>query len=296
MVFAGIKHLGIAAPVIFEVVHAPGGPGLGILFFVVQRTQVTAAGTVSRTGVNAQFEAVRVQPVSQGLHIREFFVGGDGSVGIAFFGLPGIVDVDIRIAVIGQSPVDKGGGRCHHLLLGNAQAPAVPAVPAHRRRQGYLRTHLQGKCSLGTSLVIGSLEHQRVFSHRLAAAAQNALVCIQHNALRKAFHRKLHRSLTRESQAENDRGTGTDAKYERSIVARSSGSRGREDIRIADTGFQPVFKVIIGVDNLNTGPALHRDGNPIGLPGGERYLPAAFLQLLTAEDILLDNRNGSTGF
>ena len=258
-----------------------------------QRSEETAAGEVARAGVDAHLEPVGMQPVTQALDVRELLVRDDTSVRGAFRRLPGVVDVHVAIAVVRQAPVDEGGGRGHHLLLRDAQAPAVPGVPAHRRRQGDLRAHLQGELRPGLALRVAGDENQRIVAGLVDAAAQDAFVRIQGNPFRKAFHGIFHRFVTREGQPEDDRRTGTDAEHQRSVIARGGRGRRGEDVRGCSRRFQRLSELVIGICHRHPLVSLGRDLEGEVRPGRQRNLPFLFVDDLVRQDILRDDLHGA---
>ena len=234
-----------------------------------------------------------MQVIAQGLHIREFLVGLDAAIRSSVFGLPGIVDVHIGVTVIGQSLIDQGGGRGHHLLLGHAQGPAVPRIPAHGRSKADLRAHFQGKLGRCTAFVIGGRKDQRIVPFLGAAAAQNALVRIQDNALREALDSIFHGLVTREGQPENHGRTGAHAKHQRAVVTRRGRGRRRKDIGSADLGLQHFLEAGIRIGYFE--PLLRSQGAEIRffLPGGHRYLLRFVGLHLSGENIRNGNMQGT---
>src|ERR1035441_2100554 len=105
----GLAHATTSAPVVFEIVDAPGRVGLGVLFFVLVAALVAGAGLGTGRGIDAEFEALAVDVGGQRLHVGEFVVGGDIAGGIAA-GFPGIVDVDVDIAGLAHAGLDDGVG------------------------------------------------------------------------------------------------------------------------------------------------------------------------------------------
>ena len=237
-----------------------------------------------------------MQPVAQSLHVREFLIGLDAAVRRPLVGLPGIVDVHVGIAVIGQPPVDEGGGRGHHLLLRHAQGPAVPAVPAHGRSQADLVAHFQGEFRPRLPLRVPGDEHQRIVSRHRAASAQDSFLGIQHNALRKSLHSIFHGLFAREGQSEDDRGTGAYAKHQRAVIARCGGCRRREDVGCANLGLQDLFETRIGIGHFEPLLRGQRAGKLLFLPGGKVYFLRPGRLFGTAQDILHGNVQGARGF
>ena len=103
MVALLIIFASVAAPVVLEVIDTPGVVGLGVLLLVVDGAQIAAAGEVAGRGVDTELQSVSMEPVAEALHVGELVVGADGAVGVTLGGLPGIVDVDVLIAVVGEA-------------------------------------------------------------------------------------------------------------------------------------------------------------------------------------------------
>ena len=55
---------------------------------------------------------------------------------VAFLLHPAIVDIDVLVSVVGHAGGDHDIGGMTHVLLGDAVVVDIPAIPAHRRRQG----------------------------------------------------------------------------------------------------------------------------------------------------------------
>ena len=64
-----------AAQVVLEVIDAPVGIHLGVLFFVAERAFVVGAGLGAGRGVDAELEALGVDVVGERFHVRELGVG-----------------------------------------------------------------------------------------------------------------------------------------------------------------------------------------------------------------------------
>ena len=126
-----------AAEVVLEVVDAPGGVHLCVLLLVAQRGDVTAAGLGSGAGVDADLEALGVDVVGEGLHVRELGVGVQHAAGVAL-GLPGVVDVDVDVAGVLHAGGDELVGGVADVLVGDLVGKVVPAIPAHGRCQSNL--------------------------------------------------------------------------------------------------------------------------------------------------------------
>ena len=133
MVVGGLLHHGVrdeGAEVVLEVVESPGGVCVGILLLVAEGGGVAGAGFVAGTGVEADFEALGVDVVGEGLHVREFGVGGDVALSVAG-AFPGVVNVDVDVAGIfhaGGDDLVSGGA---DTLVVDALCEVVPGVPTH---------------------------------------------------------------------------------------------------------------------------------------------------------------------
>ena len=106
------------------------------VFVVAGAADVSGVGGDPRRRIDADLQAQAVDVVAQALHVREFLVALDGLELAAARTLPGVVDVDVGPAVIDQALIDHRLGRNFYLLGIDGAGPAVPTVPAHRRRQG----------------------------------------------------------------------------------------------------------------------------------------------------------------
>ena len=283
MVPVGIEDLAVAAPVVFQVVHAPLVPGLGVLPFVVQCAEIASAGAVARAGIDAHLETIGMQPRTERLDVRELLVRDDAAVRSALFRLPGIVDVHVGITVVRQAAVDEGGRGGHHLLLRDAQAPAVPRVPTHRRGQGDL------------ALRILRDKDQRIVPLLGDTAAEHTLIRVQRDSLGKAFHGVFHGLFARESEPEDDRRTGPDAEHQRSVVPRGGGRRWRQDIRSGDRSRQRLLELVVRIGDLHALLSLHVDAECDISPRGNRSLPLVLTDDLIRQHILRYNLYQAAG-
>ena len=119
-----------------------------------------------------------MQPVAEVLHAWELLVDGNCTVGIAFLGFPTVVDVHIAVAIICQAFLDECLSAADDLVLGDAQSPAVPAVPAHGRCQANLAAAADGELLLLLALGILCLDGKGVGTWLLERAAESSIVGI----------------------------------------------------------------------------------------------------------------------
>ena len=124
-----------AAEVVFEVVDAPGGVDFGVLLLVAERAVVAGAGFGAGAGVDADLEALGVDVVGEGFHVREFGVGMQFAAGVAL-AFPGVVDVDVDVAGVFHAGGDELVGGVADVLVGDLADEVVPTIPAHGRRCG----------------------------------------------------------------------------------------------------------------------------------------------------------------
>ena len=146
-----------------------------------------------------------MQPVAQPLHVGELLVDSYRAVGITFGCFPGIVNIDIGITIVGKSLLQQSLGATHHPVLGDAQAPAVPAVPAHGRRESYLAAHTQGEPLGCFALCITRLDGEGVASHLVNLSAQRAIVGIQSEPLGQILGAVLNRLIATHAEAKDYR-------------------------------------------------------------------------------------------
>ena len=171
---------------------------------MTERAEIVAAGAVAGRRVYSELQTVGVQPVAQTFHVGELLVHGDGAVGVPLRSFPCVVNVDVAVAVVGEPFLYEGTCRRHHFLLRYAEAPTVPAVPAHGRCERYLVSHLYRERLF--CLAFGVLCHD---GHLIVAALSDASAYhtvgfIECETFRKIVHGELHRTLARHRYAEDD--------------------------------------------------------------------------------------------
>ena len=124
-----------AAPIVLEIVDAPGGPGAGVLLLVGVAAFVAGAGVGSGRGIDADLETLAVDVIGQRFHVGEFLIASDIALGVAI-GFPGVVDIDVLIAgglhAVGRHGVGDGADG----LVVDTAGELVPTVPAHGRSAG----------------------------------------------------------------------------------------------------------------------------------------------------------------
>ena len=158
-----------------------------------------------------------MQPVAQFLHAGEFLVYCNGTVGITLGSFPTVVDIHIAITVVGQTFLDKSLGAANHLVLCNTQAPAVPAVPTHRRCKGNLTATTDGEFLCLLALGILGLDSKGIRTRLVQLTTQGAIIGIDGKTLWQIVRSNLHRLLATHAEAEMNRRTWTNT-IERSCV------------------------------------------------------------------------------
>ncbi len=84
--------------------------------------------------------------------------------------LPAVVDIDVRPAVIIESLGHERLRRLEHFLLADGIAPAIPTVPAHRRRERDFVADDDAKIAVGFSGGVGGVDRDVIFRRRLDRA------------------------------------------------------------------------------------------------------------------------------
>ena len=120
------------APVVFEIIDAPGGVGLGVLEFVIFSAGVAGTGLGAGAVVNAEFETAFVEIIREGLHPlgEARSIGDEISVCIAILFRPSIVEVYIDITGIAHAVGDHRVCRGFDQLFVNVSLKSIPAIPA----------------------------------------------------------------------------------------------------------------------------------------------------------------------
>ncbi len=143
----GVAHGGVGfaliacggvAPVVFEVVDAPGGEEEGVLIFVALAAGVAAAGFGAGAAVDAEFEAAGVEEIAEGFHAggELGWVWHEVPVGVAFFEGPAVVEDDVGVAGVAHAVCHHGVGGLHDEHFVDVFREGIPGVEAHRWSEG----------------------------------------------------------------------------------------------------------------------------------------------------------------
>src|SRR5216684_1584153 len=143
----GVGGLGVfragVAPIVFEVVDAPGGVLEGVLKFMAAAARTFGAGHGAGVGVDAKFQALGMDVIGESLNAGgEIFGVGDDVAGIVAADLPAIVNDDVFVAGILHAAADEGVGGGFDEIFADVASETVPTVPAHGR--GESQTILEG--------------------------------------------------------------------------------------------------------------------------------------------------------
>ena len=130
--FVGLVDVAGAAPVVFQIVHAPGSVLAGVVVLVAVAAFVPRASLRPGRRIDAEFQALAVHIFSKRLHVGEFLVRLNAVEFTAALALPRVVDVDVLPPVIDQP---DGVGRSTHVGVRHLTAKMVPTVPPHGRRR-----------------------------------------------------------------------------------------------------------------------------------------------------------------
>src|SRR5713101_99844 len=150
--FQGVAHGGVGcrgvlragvAPIVFEIVDAPGGVLQGVLIFMAAAAGALLAGERASIGIDAKFQAFGMDVIGEDLDAVGEILGVDDDVaGSVAADLPAIVDNDVFVAGVLHAARDEGVGRRLDEILGDVAAETVPTVPAHGRSES--QTIFQG--------------------------------------------------------------------------------------------------------------------------------------------------------
>ena len=215
----------VAIPLFDPFVHAVGSIGIA--------SHVGGIGSDPRRGVDADLEAQGMDFIGQSLHIGEFRVGLDGVVFSAALPLPTVIDIDIGPTVIDQSFLDHGAGRCEYLLLRHIARPAVPGVPAHRRRQRNGVADDDFQIAFVAAERIFGLQPDDVFPGFLHAPRNASRPGVEFQPFGQTFGREGHGACSGGRHGKEELRSGTDPENPGSVNARSLGG-----CRSQDTGRQ----------------------------------------------------------
>jgi len=122
-----------AAPIVFEVVDAPGRKGAGILELVAPAAGIAAAGERAGARVDAELEAVGMEVIGEGFHAARKLggIGDEVALRVALFERPGVVDDEVVVAGVAHAIFDHGFGGFADDAFVDVAGEGVPAVPAH---------------------------------------------------------------------------------------------------------------------------------------------------------------------
>ena len=173
-----------------------------------------------------------MQPFAQALHVGELLVHGNSAIGIALWCLPGIINIDIGISIIGKTFLQQSLGTADHLLLCDTQAPAVPTVPSHGRCERYLAAYTKGEPLGCLSVGIACLDGKGITSSLVYLSAQRTILSIQGKSRRKVLCAEGNRLLATDTETEDDRRTRANTIEVGGIEPGSVGGGRRKDILV----------------------------------------------------------------
>jgi len=108
--------------------------------------------------------------------------------------MPAVVNIYISPAVVDEAFFYHGPGALAYILVGDGTAPAVPAVPAHRRGEADFIADLKTKHSLGRALIISGDELDIIGAGSVNNAGNVAGGAIEFEPGRKALGGESHRA------------------------------------------------------------------------------------------------------
>ena len=161
--------------------------------------------------------------VAHRLHVGKFFVGLQRMVRGIALALPGVVNVDVSPAVVDEAGCRHRPRRAQDFLLIHRLRPAIPAVPAHRRRQRDPFSGDNAEIFTVFALRIFGVQHDRVVTLPFERARDASGRRVQRQAFRKFFHAECHRPVTRCGDGVKKRGVWPYAEDRRAVDARRGG-------------------------------------------------------------------------
>ena len=167
---------------------------------------------------------------AQLLHVRKSLIGLERQSGSLPLALPRVVDVDVGPAMVGEAGRDEHAGRAQDLLLVDGLGPAVPAVPAHRRREGDAVSADNLELLFRLAPGVAGAQYHGMLAGGLEHTGDLASGRIQHQAGRQAVDRILHRAFAGSRDRVHERCARGDSENTRPIDPRGGGRRRGEDL------------------------------------------------------------------
>src|SRR5579859_5876529 len=124
------------APVVLQVVHAPGGVLDCVLILVPESPRASRASFRACVRVDPELQPQRMNVVADGLHSmrKALRIGNDVSARIPAH-LPAIVDVDVHVSGIFHARLYHRVGHSLDHVFADVAGELVPRVPSHWRRE-----------------------------------------------------------------------------------------------------------------------------------------------------------------
>ena len=236
------------AEVVLQVVESPGGVLPRVAPLVHPAPFAAATRLRSRRGVDADLEPQRVDMVREGLHVGEARVEEDVSVRVAHrprqvleAGLPAlllvafpiVVDDEVLPAVFDEAKAEHRLRLGAHVRVGDVRRKAVPAVPAHRRREADPVADHEREGTPCDALGVLRRHRQRIvaFPHG-RRAAQHGRRRVEPRPLGKPLDRHGKRFLAAHRHAVEEDLARADAVEGRSVDARPPIGRRRENAQL----------------------------------------------------------------
>ena len=141
----------VIAIIIFQEIHPPLRKGLRIHKLMLIASGIACTGKVSRTGIHAELQALRMYIVSHCLHTVGKFrrIRNQSSLGIPLPQRPAIINYQIIVSAFQQTALNHNIGSLHDQLLTDVLSKCVPGIPPHRRCQfNHIFLHSAAGCGL----------------------------------------------------------------------------------------------------------------------------------------------------
>ena len=135
--------------------------------------------------------------------------------------------------MVGQARRHHRVRRPTHLLVRDVLPPAVPRVPAERRREADRIPHLEREALLRLAARVLRRERKRVVAGLRHRAAEQTRRRVERRPFGQPLHRELHRPLARNRQPIQNRTARPYAEHRRTVDARRGRFGRRKDAELA---------------------------------------------------------------
>ena len=191
---------------------------------------VSQIGAHPRSRVDSGLKTHSVDGVHKAFDVLELLVGLNGIVFSAADALPSVVDVNVCVAVVCKAFVDHSLCRTEHLLLADALAPAVPAVPAHGGCQQNILADNDAQVTLGLTQCVLCAQGYIVCALFFENSGDDTCLLVELQSFGQSLGREGHGADTRCGYRVAELCLGAHSEYARAVDARGVGRGGRQNV------------------------------------------------------------------